>query len=180
MKLLVALLFCFSTVFLFAQETEDDVELNFELEEIAVLKIEPSNTDVILNLGAPLNAGEKVKIVTANNTKWINFTSALEEEASPRNLSIKIDDGSVPSGLYLKLKTASYTGNGKGQLGVAKSLITLNNTSQIIVSDIGAAYTGSGINNGFEMTYYLEIYDYKLLDVNNSETLSISLTLTDY
>lgn len=180
MKLLVVLFFCFSTIFLFAQDTEDDVELNFELGEIAVLKVEPTSTDVILNLDAPVNAGEKVKIITANNTKWINFTSALEDDASPRNISIKIDDGSVPSGIYLKLKTASYTGSGKGQLGVAKPLITLNNTSQVIVSDIGAAYTGSGVNNGFELTYYLEIYDYKLLDVNNSETLSISLTLTDY
>ena len=180
MKLLIVLPFCFFTTFLFAQGTEGDAGLNFLLEEIAVLKIEPTNTDVVLNLDAPVNAGEKVKIITANNTKWINFTSALREEASPRHISIKIDDGSVPSGLYLKLKTNSYTGSGKGQLGVAKPLITLNNSSQVIISDIGAAYTGSGINNGFELTYYLEIYNYKLLDVNNSETLSISLTLTDY
>ncbi|WP_457616460.1 hypothetical protein [Lutibacter sp.] len=179
MRLLIILIFFAFPSIIFSQD-DDDTEVSFKLKEIAIIAIEPSNTDVVLNLEAPNSAGERAKIVVANNSKWINFTSALSEEDSPRNLSIKIEDGAVPSGLYLKLETSDYTGSGKGQLGTPNKLITLNKSSQVIISNIGAAYTGNGVNNGFKLTYYLEIYDYKLLDMNSSETLSISLTLTDY
>lgn len=179
MKHLLFILYCLITTIVYSQD-DDDTEVSFKLKEIATLNIAPNNTVVTLNLDASNSPGEKVKIVVANNTKWINFTSAISDSSSPRNLSVKIDDGEVPSGLYLKLEIANYTGNGKGQLGTPSKTITLNKSSQTIISNIGAAYTGNGINNGFELTYYLEIYNYKLLDMNNSETLSISLTLTDF
>jgi hypothetical protein len=58
-------------------------------------------------------------------------------------------------------------------------ILTLNNSPQTIISGIKGAYTGDGINNGYKLTYSLEIYDYKLLDFNQSATLSITLTLSD-
>ena len=180
MKQLILLLLCLHTSLSFAQRNVNEINVNFSLNEIALLNIEPSNTTVVLNLDAPNNPGEKAKIVAANNKKWINFSSAISENSPPRNISIRIEDGSVPSGIHLKLMTSNYIGSGNGKLGSPESVITLNNSSQVIVSNIGGAFTGNGINNGYELTYYLEIYDYKLLDINNSETLSISLTLTDF
>jgi hypothetical protein len=180
MKPLTLLLFSLYIISSSAQRNVDEINVNLNLNEIAILNIEPSNTMVVLNLETPNNPGEKAKITSVNNKKWINFSSAITENSPPRNLSIKIEDGSVPSGIYLKLLISNYMGSGKGQLGASKNMITLNRSSQVIISDIGGAFTGNGINNGYEIIYFLEIYDYKLLDVNNSETLSISLTLTDF
>lgn len=180
MKPLTFLLLFLCTVSSIAQHNVDEINVSLNLKEIAMLNLEPRNSSVILNLDTPNNPGEKARVTSINNKKWINFSSAIAENSPPRNLSIKIDDGSVPTGIYLKLKISNYIGSGKGKLGVPKNEITLNRSSQVIISDIGGAFTGSGINNGYQLTYYLEIYDYKLLDINNSETLSIILTLTDF
>ena len=162
------------------QKNEGSSSTSFKLKEIALLSIEPSNSTVILNLGSPEFSGGKVEMIAINNEKWINFTSAISNNSSSRNLSVKIEDGNIPDGLELKLKTDNYTGNGKGVLGVKTNIISLNKNSQTIISDIGGAYTGFGQNNGYKVTYLLNIYDYKLLNRNNSQVLTISLTLTDF
>lgn len=180
MKQIVFLIALMHSFVLFSQRNVSGINANFNLNEIAILDIEPNNSTVTLNLDSPLNSGEKVRVVTANNNKWINFSSAISNNSSKRNLSIKIEDGEVPTGVHLKLNTSNYSGIGNGELGLANSNITLNKTSQVIISNIGGAYTGNGVNNGYKLTYSLEIYDYKLLDMDNSETLTISLTLTDF
>ena len=163
-----------------AQNNEGSRHASFKLKEIALLNIEPSNVAVILKLGSPELAGEKVEMVAINNTKWINFTSSLSKNSSSRNISIKIEDGNIPEGISLNVKTDQYIGSGKGQFGAQSNIISLSKKSQTIVSDIGGAYTGYGINNGYKITYLLDIYDYKLLNMDNSEVLTISLTLTDF
>lgn len=164
----------------YSQKNVDNAIATFKLKEIALLNIEPNNTTVLLSLGTPDFPGEKLKLMAVNNSKWINFTSAVSKNGSPRNLSIKIEDGNVPEGISLKVKTENYTGNGKGELGNKGEEIVLNKKFQTIVSNIRGAYTGFGINNGYKLTYILNVYDYKLLKVDNSEVLTISLTLSDF
>jgi hypothetical protein len=179
MRPLIYILCCFCAISTYAQDN-DDTSATLRLSEIALLDLEPSNATVTLNVVAPNNAGEKAIIVATNNNKWINFSSAVIEGNS-RSISIIIEDGLVPPGIYLKLRTDKYSGIGDGELGSATSVVTLNNnSSQIIVSDIKGAFTGNGINNGYKITYELEIYNYELLDFDQSATLSIRLTLTDF
>ena len=179
MKQLLIILCLFSSLLTYAQVTKSK-NASFNLREVAMLSIEPNNNAVILNLNAPKEAGERAQVTSTNNYKWINFTSAIGQNASKRNLSIKIQYGNVPTGIHLKVSTSNYSGNGMGVLGSPTNSLTLNKTSQTIVSNIGGAYTGTGANNGYQLSYDLEVYDYKLLDFDNSETLTISLTLTDY
>ncbi|MDD3723143.1 MAG: hypothetical protein PHW92_11800 [Lutibacter sp.] len=178
MRPLIYIICCFYAMSSYAQD-DDDTRVTFELSEIAMLDLEPNNATVTLNVVAPNNAGEKATIVTANNNKWINFSSAVSA-GTTRYISIVIEDGQVPPGIYLKLRTANYAGSGKGEKGVPTSVVTLNNSPQTIISNIKGAYTGNGENNGYKLTYELEIYDYKLLDFDQSATLSIRLTLTDF
>ena len=180
MKQLILFLICFITILGYGQKNERSINTTFSLSEVALLDVEPDNTSIVFSLDSPDFAGEKVKTITANNAIWINFTSAIAKNASPRNLSIVIDDGNVPAGLHLKLITSAYSGSGKGMLGQQSGTITLNHSLQTIVSNIGGAFTGAGINNGFKLVYLLEISDYKMLDMENSEVLSISLTLSDF
>ncbi|MDO9274961.1 MAG: hypothetical protein Q7T92_05335 [Lutibacter sp.] len=177
MKQLIFIIFSFCSISSFGQN-QGSVNATFNLSRVAMLDLEPNNSTVTLSL-ASNEAGEKAVVVMANNKKWINFSSAIESTAAPRSISIKIDDGQVPSGIYLKVSTSNFMGIGKGVLGSPAGILTLNSTPQTIISNIRGAYTGDGINNGYELTYYLEIFDYKLLDFNQSATLSISLTLSD-
>jgi len=174
------ILICLVSINFYGQTNIKSKTATFSLKEVALLNIEPNNTPVVLNLNSPNSSGEKVNAVNTNNSKWVNFTSALSNNSSSRNLSIKIEDGNVPSGLYLKLNISNYSGSGKGSLGTKINSITLNENSQTIISNIRGAYTGNGLNNGYQLTYSLEIYDYKLLNTDDSEALSISLTLTDF
>ncbi len=178
MRPIIYIIFCFYAVSSYAQDT-GSVNATFTLSQVAMLDLEPNNTTVTLNVAAPNEAGEKAIVVAANNNKWINFSSAVFPNTS-RSISIQMELGQkAPPGIYLKLNTASYSGSGKGVLGSATSVVTLSDTPQTIVSDIKGAYTGNGENNGYKLTYELEIYDYKLLDLDQSTTLSITLTLTD-
>lgn len=177
-KLLVLLLVV--SIGINAQQNEKSRYASFKLKEIALLNIVPNATTVILNLGTPELSGEKVEIIAVNSTKWVNFTSAIAKNSSTRNVSVKIEDGAIPKGLNLKLEIDNYTGKGKGHLGDINETITLSNRNQVIVSNIGGAYTGYGINNGYKLTYLLDITDYKLLNMNNSEVLTITFTLTDF
>lgn len=160
-------------------QSQGSVNATFNLSQVAMIDLEPNNSTITLNLSSAIEAGEKAAVVMTNNEKWINFSSAVTSAATPRSISIKIEDGQVPSGIYLKLSTSNYMGIGQGVLGSPAGILTLNSTPQTIISGIKGAYTGDGINNGYKLSYSLEIYDYKLLDFNQSATLSITLTLSD-
>lgn len=178
MKQLIYIIFGFCVISNYGH-SQGIVSATFNLSEVIMLDLEPDNSSLTLKIAAPNEAGEKPAIVMANNKKWINFSSAVSGSKT-RSISIKIDGGQVPPGIYLKLSTSNYMGIGKGVLGSPAGVVTLSNTPQKIISNIKGAYTGNGINNGYELTYYLEIYDYKLLDFDQSATLSIILTINDF
>ena len=175
MKQLIYIICGFCAISGFGQ-SQGIANATFNLFEVAMLDLEPNNSTVTLSLSSAIEAGEQAAVVMTNNDKWINFSSAVA--GNSRGISVKID-GQVPAGIYLKLNTSSYMGIGKGELGLPAGILTLNNSPQTIISGIKGAYTGDGINNGYKLTYSLEIYDYKLLDFNQSATLSITLTLSD-
>lgn len=179
MRIVIVMLFC-SSALLFGQRNEKDVSASFKLQEIALLDLEPRSTVVVLGLSAPKGPGEKATVVMAENSKWLNFTSAVKRGTSARNISIKIEDGNVPKGLVIKLKTTSFRGEGRGDLGSNVRLISLSNRSQVIVQNIGGAFTGNGQGNGYKLTYFIEVMDYDSLDMEGSDTITVSLTLSDF
>lgn len=176
MRQLILIICGFCAISSFGQ-SQGSVNATFNLSQVAMLDLEPSNSTVTLNVSSPIEAGEKANIVEANNDKWINFSSAVA--GNSRSISVNIDNGQVPPGIYLKLSTSSYMGNGKGVFSEPAAILTLTSTPQVIISGIRGAFTGDGSGNGYKLTYSLEIYDYKLLDFNQSATLSITLTLFD-
>ncbi|PCI04933.1 MAG: hypothetical protein COB81_02305 [Flavobacteriaceae bacterium] len=165
---------------LFAQRNEKEINASFVLQEIALLDIKPNTTNIHLGLSAPVNPGEKARVLSVDTNRWLNFTSAIRQGASARNITVKIEDGVIPDGLVLKLKTAAFQGSGKGELGNHVPVITLTHQSQSIVENIRGAYTGNGQGNGYKLTYFIEINNYDALDINTSETITVSLTLSDF
>ncbi len=70
-------------------------------------------------------------------------------------------------------------GHGKGQFGRSSCTVQLANYPQNIINNIGGSYSGTGVGNGHQLLYYLEITNYSLLDFEDANTLTIVYTLTD-
>lgn len=142
----------------------------------ALLDIAANNTAFNLNLIAPTDGGNSTTINPTNSTKWINFTSAVAPGIT-RKITAQIS-GTVPAGLNLKLLISPYTGAGGGTLGTSAGTLNLNGSAQIVVNNIGGAFTGDGINNGYKLNYTLELLDFSLLR-SKTTTFSIIYTLAD-
>lgn len=170
MKYLKLIIFFFIQVYCFGQSAAISVTFT----DVAYLKLAPDNSSFNLVVTAPTVTGGSI-IATNNSSKWINFTSAVPPSIT-HTVSAQINSGSVPSGMTLKL-TINPVFNGTGALGANVSSINLSNTSQAIISNIGGAYTGQGVGNGYRLTFELIISDYSQLRAG-STNLSVTFTIT--
>lgn len=173
MRLLLFLILLCQGVF---AQTTASVGVSISLPSIALLDVEPNNSGFNLNLTAPTEAGNPLTTTATNNTKWLNFTSAVAT-GTTRKISVQLS-GSLPNGINLKLVTANYAGTGAGTLGNAVTTLYLSSTQQTVVNNIGGAFTGNGSGNGYNLTYSVEIANYSLLR-NQTAPVSILYTLID-
>lgn len=150
--------------------------ISITVPSYALLDIAPNNTAFNLNLVAPTEAGNISTINPENSTKWINFTSAVAPGIT-RRITAQVS-GTLPNGLNLKLVVGNYTGAGAGTTGTSSGTIFLSGTAQIVINGIGGAFTGDGINNGYNLAYSIEVANYSLLKAQ-SNTFSIIYTLID-
>lgn len=141
---------------------------------VAYVSLAPDNSVFNLVATSPTIAGETV-LVVSNTTKWINFTSAVPSLLT-RTISAQITSGSIPSGMALKLTISPATG-GAGVLGSNVSSVNLSTSPQVIISNIGGAYTGKGSGYGYNLKFELVISDYSQLRAGNTN-LSITFTIT--
>jgi hypothetical protein len=157
-----------------AQSTSS-VSVSITLPSIALLDIEPNNSVFTLALSNPNEAGDAPNSPT-NSSKWLNFTSAVAPSLT-RRVTAQMT-GTLPTGVSLRLNTATYAGVGAGTLGTVVSPIYLSASPQTIINGIGGAFTGTGANNGFNLSFTPEISDFSMLRTQ-SATVSIIYTLTD-
>jgi len=151
------------------------------IPEIALIDVEPSsNPNISVNITPPSEAGKKVTIREfRNKSLWLNYTSAKAKEGNYRKVNVRMD-GSIPEGIVIKLRaTSGDVSQGKGELGRPSGQIILSNTPQQLISDIGGAYTGNGINCGHQLQFTFEISDYGLLQDSQNSSLQLVYTLTD-
>lgn len=168
----VIVLICFPS-WAFSQTS---VNISISLPSIALLDIAPNNTAFNLNLAAPTEAGNSVTDNPTNSSKWINFTSAVIEGRT-RRITAQIS-GTLPAGVNLGLNIANYAGIGAGTLGISSGTVILSGTTQTVINNIGGAFTGDGANNGYNLTYILQISDYALLRTQTS-TFTVLYTMAD-
>lgn len=153
------------------------VNVNFTLSEVAMLDIEPNNSAIALTLNRPTEAGLPATNGSSLNSKWINYSSAVSV-GETRSISAQISSGTVPAGTAITIM-ASGISTGAGLRGSSSGTITLSASPQIIISGIGGAFTGTGINNGHSLSYNLLIQNYSLLDNASTNVLSILFTISD-
>lgn len=146
------------------------------LPTVALLDIEPTGL-INMNFTAPTEAGNPLVNPTPNTSKWLNYTSAIAAAGSNRIITASISK--IVPGIDIKLSTANATVGGGGTLGTPNGQIILTTIAQTIISGIGGAYTGNGVNFGHQLTFTITPNNYATLSSANSTSIIIRYTISD-
>ena len=184
--LLMACVFSMS-IRVVAQDQNTAVQqISIEIPEVAILDLESSKGSTIeFRPEAGREAGMAVDFSKQlNSDLWINYSSIVSKQTQPnRGISVQITSGSIPAGLRLSVTASDYTGIGDGEMGRPTQTVALSRQSREVISGIGSAYTGNGVQNGHQLTYQLELGEasgsYEKLDFDASSTVVITYTFTD-
>ncbi|MFA5850476.1 MAG: hypothetical protein WC833_11415 [Bacteroidales bacterium] len=139
--------------------------------------------------GAPVNltltssvAGAPITSVT-NSDMYVRVSS-LTPGGTYRKVTARVSSGTVPAGTRLTLEAALSTNtNGAGASGIVSPAIILSSIDQTLIHGIGSYYTGTGLTDGYRLTYIWGAYNpttnYHLLNATVAPTtLTIILTIS--
>ncbi|PID94277.1 MAG: hypothetical protein CSA95_03680 [Bacteroidetes bacterium] len=130
-----------------------------------------------MNLNTVTEAGAPITSVS-DNSKWINYSSAIGGGGAYRDVTVQLQGGEVPPGLQLALNVGPAVG-GDGALGqIGGGFVTLSGSPVYVIKQIRGAYTGDGANHGHQLTYRLKITNLQTVSVG-STNLSVLYTLVD-
>jgi hypothetical protein len=121
MKFIKSIVFIFIQTACFAQTTAT-ASLSLTLPNIAYFSLVPDLSTVRIDGTSSSQAGSSITF-TSNNTKYINFTSAVASSGPTRTIKAQITSGSIPSGMSLKLTISPVSGSGGGKRGTNVSSI---------------------------------------------------------
>jgi hypothetical protein len=173
MKRLVVLtivFMCISGIVFADDSTAHDVILN--VNEVCLIDLNSTAT-ITLNTVAPA-AGGMDPTGETDATKLLQYTSLVPSGQS-RNITANWGGtDSAPAGTSLRLEVTSVPAG----CGTAGAQITMSDTAQSIVTAIGSCATGIGAN-GAALLYTFSVDDVSQLVVGASETVTVTLTLTD-
>ncbi len=140
---------------LLAASTEAQVftagdEITLNISEYAL--IDSNHAPIVMTMGTS-TAGAPVVSVT-NSDLFVKISS-ITPGGTDREITAKISSGTIPAGTTLTLVSADCTTtNSGGDLGTANTIpITLTSIDQVLVSFISTCYTGTGYNDGYQMTF---------------------------
>ena len=176
-KLILFTLFILGITNLGFSQTQDVHNLYFTIPEIALLDIEPNTYDVILTFDVPIEAGDKLEALS-DNTKWINYTSAVTKSSPLKNITAQISSTQLP-GFKLELLVSNYNGRGKGVFGTPVGVIDLTTTAKVIISGIGGCYTNTGANSGHRLEYNASINDYSIFEISATQIIDVIFTISN-
>lgn len=135
----------------------DNHTITISVPEVAIVDIEPAAAkNITMGFTAPTEAGLPLLGPADNNTLWLNYSSIQSAADDTRTVSVRLD-AEIP-GIDINVTAAAAAGAGEGTFGTpAAQQLTLTAADQIIISGIGSAYTGDGVNNGHNLTYALAL-----------------------
>jgi len=170
--------------YLFPQDSNTGSHnLNITFPEIALLDIEiegGNDLNIILD-GSVLEPGEEVGFHEEGGKIWINYTSLVGDKSSNRKISVRANNIPEIYGLTIGVVSGKYKGNGKGKYGIPTSMVIPCDVEMDILTGIGSAYTSNGVNNGHQLSYYVDyIGKYEDLKAQNgAKTVTFTYTISD-
>lgn len=157
-------------------QTTGSSNLSINLPTIALVDIEPIGT-INLNFSAPIQAGRPIIAPTVNNTKWLNYTSAITVNGTNRRITASVNQ-TIP-GIAINLLTGPPSSAGAGVLGVSTGQLILGTTPVVIVNGIGGAFTGNGANNGHQLNFSLTTTNYADLSALTGTIIVVTYTIIE-
>lgn len=145
---------------------------------ISLFDIEPNTNDVILEFTVSNEAGDPLINPVKDDSKWINYTATAPLGGPYKNITAQILSATYIPELKIYLTVSGQIGLGAGALGTPTGLIELSTVAQTVVSGIGGAYTGNGIDNGHRLEYEVYITDYSLFELPSTPSSDILFTLS--
>lgn len=146
--LLIGILFLFNHLIQAQEFVAGDI-ITIQVDDYAL--IETNHAPVLLTLSSSVVG---VPVTEVSNSDMFLKLSSITPNWDRRKIYAKISSGTIPAGTTLKLHTAECTTtNSGGRLGWANTTIYLSNTDQMIAGGIKTCYTGTGYNDGYQLTY---------------------------
>lgn len=165
----------------FGQWERGQVSVFFTLPEVALVDIEPGGDNRVKFTIMPESESGSAPAVqhSAENSLWLNYSSALPAHQNSRSITAEVSQGAVPRGVKLFLEASEFSGSGGGLPGQTAGRIELTNQPRPIVTGIGNCYTGDGVLSGHQLSFTIEISDYTQLESTGENNFVVLYTLTD-
>ena len=164
----------FIMIFYGLAQTSGSKNISITLPTVVLLDVEPAGT-ISMSFTAPTEAGLPLTNPTPNTTKWLNYTSAVTTGGS-RTISAKVSE--LIPGVDIKLKASAASGAGGGTRGTPGAEIILTTSSTVFISGVGGAFTGTGANNGHQLTISLVPNNYANLLSQTNKQIQITYTIS--
>lgn len=166
---------------IFSQWEQGQINIRFSFHPIALIDIEPSyNNSIHFSIMPSSESGTSPQIEeSANETLWINYSSALRGSQNSRSIVAQISQGVLPEGISFSLEASQYNGLGGGQLGTSAGKTDITVEPKVIITNIGSCFTGNGINNGHSLNFSVNITDLSKISAIETTVFTILYTITD-
>ncbi|MDZ7317169.1 MAG: hypothetical protein ONA69_09250 [candidate division KSB1 bacterium] len=148
--------------------------VTISIPEIALVDVEGAN--VSLSISVPGNEAGEAPVGGTNSNAWLNYTSTVELN---KTRTVTVQSNSNLSGLGLYVTAANYTGQGAGVLGTSAGEKKIESSAVAIVTGIGSCYTGTGTNNGHQLTYRLAVENMGSVTIDNTNVIVIYTITND-
>lgn len=112
-----------------------------------------------------------------DDNQWLNYTTLVQLSDPNLCITAQIVSGTMPEGMTLQLEAMPYQGLSKGKQGSPAGKITLSYTPQVLISNIGTAYTGNGKNEGYQLIYTYITRDFSRVS-SGSSAVYVQYTIT--
>lgn len=169
----------------FSQDTNTDSHtLTVTIPEVALLDLETSaNRNFTLAFTGPIGteAGKRIQNPLPNADIWINYTSIVTASGPDVSRDVNVTSSVInPAGTAFSATAASDAGAGAGTVGTTLGNVSVDNTIQPIITNVGSCYTGNGPAKGHKLTYNTNVVNanYALLRAGTT-AMVITYTLTD-
>lgn len=132
----------------YSQEAGEEITLKVNDYSL----IETNYAPVALSFATPVPGAP---IASVSNSDLFVKLSSVVPGGTHRKMSVQMTSGTVPDGTLLKCISAECTtANSGGDLGVPVSTpIVLSEVDKNLVNQIGTCYTGTGYNDGYQITF---------------------------
>ena len=145
---------------------------SYAQNRISVSKRSPIYMDL-----SPTNAAGLSKQIITDDSQWLNYTALVNPSDPTLSITVQVTSGSIPKGMELQIEAKPYVGLSKGKQGTPTGKISLSHRPRVLIDNISTCYTGSGRNEGHQLSFKFIITNYAKIRSGTS-AIFVQYTIT--